>query len=273
MVGGRRGSVSWLYEVIISLILLAVFTVVSLLYINANASGASYWSRVYAHDISTTGDIVNAAYGDVLLRYDNLKHDLGITIWAVKNGIIETLPVEGKQTPPPEAFKTYYGLAGEFPKPAYFVNPRFLAFRKIADAFALTDTQEPIRACPHTDPGITPADARVFVDGPPSAVAVFVKLLEQAKIAVVPRDEANIRLALVPGSGERTVQYGPTSQAGAVLACLMTKQLEQQTLSTYAVSGPSISGTAFQLTTTISPDTESEKAGRALALAILEVLA
>ncbi|MDD9953863.1 MAG: hypothetical protein OXR66_06020 [Candidatus Woesearchaeota archaeon] len=72
------GSLTKQLHLILSLVFLGLFAFTIFSYINANAQGEHFYSKVYAIDIATSAEVVNAGYGDVLLRYDNLKPNLDL---------------------------------------------------------------------------------------------------------------------------------------------------------------------------------------------------
>src|SRR4051812_40729012 len=118
--GGRRGSTSMMYEVIMSLLLVALFAAASFSFITRNANGEQYFSKFYSTDLATSADIVNAGYGDVVLRYDNIRPGLDLRFWN-ENGRVRI----GKPDANVGVLTTdYYGIA-QSPKLHDFDYPTY----------------------------------------------------------------------------------------------------------------------------------------------------
>jgi len=286
---GRRGAVGWMYEVLISLVLLALFAITVFLYIDANASGASYWSKFYAADLGTTADLVNAGYGDVLLRYDNLKPNLELAFWATTNGLVAvdksplsrtTYDATGKRVKqtttadyalPLTAAKQYYGLATPF-RGNLLINPTYIALRKVDGTFALTEAELVMGTCPIVEPSPTLQDATVNLQAPENVRQAFADVLKDTQLIQTTNDLATIKIHLALNGNEGdTIRYWGTNPTGARFACLFTQKLMTQTVREYTANEPSTITDDFTIRIELTSDAKQEDIGRSLAFALAEV--
>ncbi len=201
----RRGEteVNLIYDAIFSLVILGLFAAGVFVYIENNATGAQYFSKFYATDLATSAQLANAAYGDVSLRYDNLKPELNLAFWFENGRVAVAKPPDSttsvsagasgiglvKGTPAPgggevdvaspalptvttvwglpATARQTYGKAQDYPQPAALLNPRFLALRKVGRSFSITPAEVVLDECPSGQPLIPIKDVLVYaqVDG------------------------------------------------------------------------------------------------------------
>lgn len=280
---GRRGDVTMMYEIVISLLLIAFFTYATFTFIAANARGEGYFSRFYALDLGTTAEIVNAGYGDVVLRYDNLKPTLDLAFWfgdsivAVErpSGPISEERYEGL-APNMSSFaaRQHYGKAESYAGATVAVNPVFLIFRKSDGVFAVMEGDATLKTCPLVSEKAVPAaNAWIYLDADPAVVAEFKQQLASTKLVVTDKREgANIILSVKQeNAAEDTIEFTSTSADGISFSCLFKQQLESATLARFAGDMPTQSGTAFQVGVTLrtrSP-VRNDQVAKALAKAMV----
>jgi hypothetical protein len=265
----RRGATTMTYEVIISLILLALFTVATFGYITAKADGSTYFSRFYSADLATSADIVNSGAGNVILRYDNLKNNVDLT-YQFSDGIITVMPA-GKPT---VAVKQFYGKSGNYQGIKEINAPSYLVLRKINKGFAISDVEQVITACPAAPKTPSPENARISIQASQGITSAFAESLKNTPLTVTGQNP-NIIIEVSRTAGtSNAVRIAPTNVQGKAVSCHFIQQLAALSLLSYSINEPQ-SAPAFSLKITITTaDTISdEQIGRALALALVRFYA
>jgi hypothetical protein len=274
---GRKGSLPLVYEIVVSLLLLGLFAGVVYLYIAGNANGASFWSKVYAQDLSTSAELALAGNGDVSLRYDNLKTTLNLGFW-LTNGKVAVAKLPQAATAfeittsgvrsetaldigePPGAAKGHYGLAQEYPRPGLLQNPSYLALRKIGTAFSIMPADLVDFACPAATPPVAKENARVqlevkgsYTDEQKTQMLDALRaVLKDTPLQVVEKD-GTIPITITRQQGQKlAVSFAPSGPAGARLSCLFLEKLQTITNSPFEGAAPSPSGASFGLDATIT---------------------
>jgi hypothetical protein len=277
MRGGRRGQLNWLLEVLGMLLVLALFAYLATSYINAKANGDAYFSRFHAEDISTTADAVLASQGDVVLRYDNIKHDNRLSFWldngrvaVAKAGDVSAVTRE----PPSGAAQRSYGRASTYAGEYFIMAPTYLVLRKAGDTLGISTAETSLRSCASAPPTVPREEVRVYVEGTKETRDAFASALKGTPFTVVDAPaQATIRLGAARASGTaNAVQCAPTSQEGASFCCMAAEQLGTITAVPFAYEPPAIGGQEFavQLTVTTTQGTTltNGQVGKALAYAL-----
>ena len=242
---GRRGTTNIMYEIIISLVMLGLFTATVWLYIAGHANGEAYIARFYAADLTTSAEVVNAGYGDVLLRYDNVKQNMQHTFW-LQNGRIDVGKTGGTSLA-----TGYYGKATRFDGDSEIISPNYLVLRK-AGGFSINNAEKFNVACPTVADKKVPLEkVSLYIDNDDARKAAAVSL---ASITVTDQsDKANIRVTVKRQSGtENKIEFGPTSPDGASLACLFLQQLGSLSTIPFTANTPAQSAGDFALAITIT---------------------
>lgn len=289
MAGGRRGATTFLNEVVLSIIFVAVFALAVVNYINANAKGEEYFARFYAADLGTSAELVNAGYGDVVLRYDNLKPNLELRFWLDNGKIgVSHLP-EGTvgeaaaelidQIPrffllvPQGAAAQFYGLASTYIHgPVVLDQPVFLVLRKTDAGFIIDEAETEIRQCPLPNVKEVAKEQAVIhlaMADKAKAERISSYLAKQGLKVTSDPGAANIMITLHEQAGSPAVSAKPTSIDGRSLACLIGRRLNAITLKEHAFTEPDLYGGEFTLEVTISGDRLPEQTiGQAVAEAL-----
>jgi len=281
----RRGSLMWMYEFVQSLIFIGLFIVVVFTYISSHADGSAFFSQFYAIDLATTAQTVNAGYGDVLLRYDNLKPTLNLRFWLENGVVIVAKPTqtytEGLSSKnvldSVTTTERYYGFAKKYPIEKVLDAPRYIALRKFEDSFTILDSNEPLVACPIVTTEFLPLEEvsiKLEIEG--SLTDAEKDVIRNAFTDVVGNkvaDDGTIILQLTKETGDRTtVNTGATSEHGVRFACLFKHHLTQLTNLPLTTDLPTPTGSGFTVPLTITVgnlDTvRNEQIGQALGIAL-----
>jgi hypothetical protein len=281
---GRKADLSVQGDLLLSLIILGIFVVFVFPYISEHANGEAYFSKFYSVDLATSAELVNAGYGDVILRYDNLKQNLDLTFW-FDNGLVVISKIEEKgnheiwsYTPPPNAIGQYYGLAKQYPSGLTVISrPVFLVLRKADENFAITEEETVLKACPGVEPVVAREDANVYLEatgpGAEQIEAQFERAVAGLNMRTADKESANIHIKIERRNGAtNSIEIYPTSIDGKAYSCLFAKRLHAITLIDFTTNEPSIRGTSLAVDmtiTTASTITEEQIAqGLANALAV-----
>jgi hypothetical protein len=294
MAGGKgrpkKGSIMSMFDTLLTLLFLGIFIAAVFPFIAKNANSDAYFSRFYAVDLGTGAELVNAGYGDVVLRYDNLKPN-GLTFW-LDNGrvgvgkkpdgmlLADAAPAYLLQIPP-GTFISYYGGAERYPAgPSVIEAPLFLVLRKNEGAFAITESETLLKDCPAFRPIVKREDAVVHleVDSPLDGDerqmrGTFYAALDTMGLKHTDEDDkANVRFKITKQAGNANkIEFGPTSVDGKAFGCLFVKRLEAITLVDYESEDPSRSaGTSLHasIIVTHKDPIRNEQIAQALANAL-----
>lgn len=279
-----RGEVRLLLEVVIALALLGLFVAASYTFIYSHDLGNGYFSQFYATDLATSAELVNAPYGDVILRYDNLK-PTALAFW-LRNGRVAVGRPLPDGTEPPGAEARFYGHAEDYPSgPLTLHSPTYLSLRKVGGSFAISDVETLLRECPR--PAIVLDPQRVVVslalegfteDDAADIRTVFAEALDGYGMALVPSPaDANVRIGLVRIAGRpEEVTAAAQTEEDASFTCLLRTQLETLANTRYAGedrpqgSAQGIVDVTISLTLSSESRITGRQIGTALALALAE---
>ena len=286
---GRRGVNTMLYEIIISLVLLGIFAAATFPYIYANANGEAYFSRFYATDIATTAELVNAGYGDVVIRYDNLKQTMDLSFVFDNGAVAVGKPAEGMlladavpkfflQVPANFAVQRY-GKAERFESIEPIQKPAFLTFRKTDEVFSIAESETQVKSCPVVDPIVKREDAKVHlsvnsaIDDDEEQLRLL--LQHELKQMNIPYEDdekdATIRIKIDKHIGEKdTVVISPSSDDAKAYSCLFIQRLEAISLAKFEKNEPASfgSGMFVRIGITINSPVTNAQIAKAMANAL-----
>lgn len=278
----RRGSVNWQFEILISLVLLAVFAYASYTFIAVNADGSSFFGRYYAADLATSSEIVNAAYGDVLLRYDNIRHDLDLGFWPSNGRIAVGKPMLGQE--PADAAVGAYGRADRYPVGKPIIDPSYLVLRKVGASFGITGIETTLESCPTVATRAVPLkDAAVHLSFAGSmtqadasrAAQAFREVLKGSNISIAddPPD-ATITIRVTTSAGpSNAIMIRPAGADAISIACDYAQQLGTLALVDFMRQVPPPAGNDFVADITVVTTSDvllrPEQLGQAAAYAIV----
>jgi hypothetical protein len=295
----RRGQTSPIFDMLLSLIFIGFFAITVFYYVLANANGEEYFARFYTADLATSAEIVNAGYGDVVLRYDNLKPNLDLRFWfdngkvgasmipvtndfaAAVTSLVDIVPKFFSQVPAGAAARTY-GIQTVYQSgPAVTDRPVFLVLRKSGDTFSISESETELRDCPRVGTKAVPQDAALIylgVDSPAKDDEDAIRTLLKNSLSATTikttdeRAKASIIIELKKQNGEKNeISVAPTSSDGQSLGCIFTKRVEAITSNDYEAPQIYVSGTAFELHITIT--TKDKLTNEQIAQAIVTALA
>jgi hypothetical protein len=275
----RRGQTNPIFDMLLSLIMIGFFAATMFYYILANANGEAYFAKFYSADIATSAEITNAGYGDVVLRYDNLKPSLDLRFWfdngkvgasmipatdftAAVTEIIDVVPKFFSQLPEGGAAR-YYGKQTVYQSGLAVVDrPVFLVLRKTGGTFSIAESETELRDCPRVSTKAVAQEKAIVYLGVDSPVTddqdSMRTLLKNALAATVittteDKEDANIIIKIKKQNGDKNdISIAPTSTDGQSLACLFERRLKAITLTEYGSSEIHVSGTAFEVHITIT---------------------
>jgi hypothetical protein len=253
-----------LHDAIISLIMLALFVGAVFTYINANTDGTMYFSRFFASDLASGAEVAAAGYGDVVLRYDNLKPTLPLTFWFT-NGRVAV----GKES---EIGTAYYGKAKSF-KEATIITPTYISLRKIDGTLAFGSADVARATCPAA--AVLPMnETAVYLDASEETRRAFTAALRDLPIEIAQSErEADLLLKVRKSSGaENRVIFSPTDERGQRFDCLFLQQLSALTPLQLAADEPRNGGSTMgviEINITTNDVLTDEQAGKALAHALV----
>jgi hypothetical protein len=255
------------YEVVISLVLLGLFAIATFTYISSHANGAKYFSKFYANDIATAAEVVNAGYGDVLLRYDNLKPGLKLA-FTLSNGKVsvgEPAAIEAT---------TYYGQAKRFDGDGTIINPTYLVLRK-AGGFSITDAEKVLKTCGTAQRKIPLEEAVVYVNAQKDIKDAFAKSLQGTSITITEeQSKATLQFTIEKRSGQKNVlAFSPTSDDGKIFTCNFVQQLGALSTIDFATSEPVVTAGPFAVGITITVGTDATLSGEQIGEALAHALA
>jgi hypothetical protein len=265
---GRRATVSMMYDVIITLVLLALCAMAMFSYISGNADGRGYFARFYAVDLASSADVVSAGYGDVSLRYDNLKPNLKLSFRNDDHSVSVAMQ-EADKTPLATA---YYGKA-VFEGQEKIDNPSFIILRKVEGVLSITDADKTLRACPWiVEKQVPIAGAVVHLEASDQIKEAFARTLPSIT-TTEDAAEANILLAAELRTDlANTVKFSRTSKDGAAVACNFVQQLGALTPALFDATDPEVVSGPMRLAITITAKQDAklteEQVGKALAHAL-----
>jgi hypothetical protein len=257
---GGRGSVGWMYETIISLVLIGLFTVTTMGFIEYNATGEIFFSRFYANDLSSTADLVAASYGDIVVRYDNIKPSLDLSF---QNTPGKIRVYTGKDI----GTSAYYGkmsYEGAF----LLERPGYLVLRNIAGRMSMQDAQITTSKCGSSK--LLPEEVIITLKGPEQIVNSFRQTLDGTVFKF--QDNGNIILNVERTQGvQNKIIFSASNDDGKSYACHILER--------FSISGLQFSGnepgteSRFALSMVITISSEEvltdEQIGRTLALALV----
>lgn len=245
MVHGRKGEESLILEVLISIAFFTLFGVTAFLYIASNANSEAFFAKVYATEVATMAELVNAPQGDVTLTYDNLREDLAYRFEMTASRIVVS-PIREEGIGPSET--RFYGMADEYVRESVLDDPSYLVLRKVGGSFGILDAQRSFGACTHPGTRLVPLhEASVWftADGLSDEELQEVedelfRTLNEFKIPIA-SDEATatvlITLHVQSGSSD-VLATQQTSEDGAAIACLFEQSLEALSLREFSGTQP-----------------------------------
>ena len=273
-----------MYEVIISLILIALFAFTTFTYINANTDSNDFFSKVYAIDIATTADLVNAPYGDVVLRYDNLKTTLNLGFW-LSEGRIAISEATDTKTEPMSSNEEFFGKPKQYvAEKEYYEKPVYFVLRKNNALFSISEAETTLKTCSFVESkSIKKTDAKVYLEIKNAIIegtsAEIKTVLSQALANVaIPttdkKEDATITVTLeLKNSDKNYITFMPTSEDGQSIACLYHAQLKTLTLIPFETNTPSRQGKGIVLTITLETAQDVTITNKQIGLALANAIA
>jgi len=262
---GRRGSIPWVFEVLISLILLALSGYAMFEFIASNARGEGFFSRYHSADIASIAQLAAAPQGDVVIRYDNLRDDLDLGFWFTNGRVAVGVPRRGggtglssnrQPTLPPSFEEPETAAIGRYaPVVDYrisaFDSPGRLVITRHGPTIAILDAVAARDACPLPAAAQVPlADAKAWLwltgaltpSERDEAIAAFRGVIGATRIGMARNEEdATVSMRVTLAAGEATMLWmGPSSADAAGIACDFAQQLRILTLEDVVFTAPSV---------------------------------
>jgi hypothetical protein len=229
-----------------SLAFIALFSYATISYINAHANSQAYFGEFYAADLASTNQLVRAGYGDVVLRYDNLRTNLDLMFWT-DNGKVTVGAANEQRIQPTDAITRTYRPALSYPTgAAVYHDPYYLVIRKHDGAMDLAEAETALKSCTMVEtPSVGRKDAKIYASYTPEASnPLFLQTLKEElapfNIIVVEKEEdANIVVQLTVQTQPKDSIWGATlvgEKDAESLECLFRQQVQASTLIAFTES-------------------------------------